>query len=111
MAWVRRSTFPLPTALQNNGMYIGVAFWPGGSVDDWGLVTDTETTVTPLDPCNKTNNYNNTGESSRSYLVRSCCPARAVDKRAKKLPGPKPLNFLCTVSPIGSKSHAAANSS
>ena len=87
MAWVRRCKFPLPTALQNNGMYIGVAFWPGGTVDDWGLVTDTETTVTPLDPCNKTNNYNNTGESSRSYLVRGRCPGRATDT-CQKLPVP-----------------------
>ena len=97
MAWVCRSHFILPTALQNNGMYIGVAFWPGGTVDDWGLVTDTETTIIPLDPCNKTNNYNNTGESSRAYLVRGGCPGRAVDTRARSClsPGRSPLCAPC----------------
>ena len=108
MTWCPAALSPA-TALQNNGMYIGVAFWPGGTVEDWGLVTDTETTTTTLDPCNKTNNYNSTGESSRSYLVRSRCHGRAVDTRpevacplAFEFCAPCPLLALLAMQPQNS---------
>ena len=50
-------------------MYIGMAFWPGGTPDDWGRYYDTETRVYGINPCVTTGEYNGTGLSERDYLV------------------------------------------
>lgn len=49
---------------------MGVAFWPGGTVEDWGIISETSANqTTPLIPCTTDNNWNNTGLSSQAYLV------------------------------------------
>jgi hypothetical protein len=57
--------------MQGRGFYLGLAFWPGGSVEDWQPVYDADTGQFGLNPCNTTNNYNNTGVSDAIYLVCS----------------------------------------
>ncbi|KAL3148896.1 hypothetical protein ABBQ32_001766 [Trebouxia sp. C0010 RCD-2024] len=48
---------------------MGVAFWPGGTVEDWGIISETSANqTTPLIPCTTDNNWNNTGLSSQAYL-------------------------------------------
>ncbi|CAL8464782.1 g4317 [Coccomyxa elongata] len=42
--------------------------WPGGSVANWGSGINADTAVPGLNPCNATNNYNNTGLSDAAYL-------------------------------------------
>ena len=48
---------------------MGIAVWPGGSVANWGSGINADTAVPGLNPCNATNNYNNTGLSDADYLV------------------------------------------
>lgn len=56
--------------LQSKGIYLGVAFWPGGTISDWGIISETDANATaPLYPCTTNNNYNNTGLSDQAYLV------------------------------------------
>lgn len=58
-----------PTLLQGNGFYMGIAYWPGGRIADWGATLNTTTNVKGLNPCTSNNNYNKTGISDRAYLV------------------------------------------
>ena len=49
---------------------MGMAFWPGGTVEDWGIISETVANQTaPLNPCTTDDNWNNTGLSSQAYLV------------------------------------------
>ena len=48
--------------------------WPGGSIADWEPAYDGDTGVPGLNPCNATNNYNNTGLSDAAYLVSPSRP-------------------------------------
>ncbi len=54
---------------QGRGFYVGIAMWPGGKVADWEPAYNADTGVHGLNPCNATNNYNNTGLSDAAYLV------------------------------------------
>lgn len=55
--------------VQGGGFYIGLAFWPGGTVGDWGPAIDADTTVPGLSPCLITS-YNGTNTTHQQYLVR-----------------------------------------
>ena len=56
--------------LQGKGIYMGMAFWPGGTIADWGVISETVANATaPLYPCTTTNNWNTTGLSDQAYLV------------------------------------------
>lgn len=48
---------------------MGIAYWPGGRIADWGATLNTTTNVKGLNPCTSTNNFNKTGISDRAYLV------------------------------------------
>jgi hypothetical protein len=50
-------------------VYVGVALWPGGTIEEWGPVLDTDTQLAGLNPCNTTNDWNNTGLSDQAYLA------------------------------------------
>ena len=50
---------------------MGVAFWPGGTIQDWGPVFDTAANYTGLNPCESTAQYNATGLTHQQYLVRT----------------------------------------
>ena len=50
---------------------MGIAVWPGGSVEDWLPAYDSSTGQWGLNPCNVTADFNNTGLSPSQYLVRS----------------------------------------
>ena len=50
---------------------MGVAFWPGGTVEDWGAVSDSAANFTGLSPCESTAEYNATGLTHQRYLVRT----------------------------------------
>ena len=57
---------------QGKGIYMGMAFWPGGTIADWGIISETVANATaPLYPCDTTNNWNSTGLSDQAYLVRA----------------------------------------
>ena len=56
---------------------MGVAFWAGGRVEDWLPVYDSDTQQFGLNPCNTTNNYNNTALSDSKYLARPLTPCLA----------------------------------
>ncbi|EIE22879.1 hypothetical protein COCSUDRAFT_42464 [Coccomyxa subellipsoidea C-169] len=43
--------------------------WPGGKVEDWEPAYNADTGIHGLNPCNATNNYNNTGLSDAAYLA------------------------------------------
>lgn len=58
--------------LQGMGFYVGIAFWPGGRVEDWLPAYDSDTQAFGLNPCNTTNDYNNTALSDAQYLVSPC---------------------------------------
>ncbi|KAK9816056.1 hypothetical protein WJX74_007119 [Apatococcus lobatus] len=61
-------TAPGP-ASRGNGFYMGIAYWPGGRIVDWGATLNATTNVKGLNPCTTTNNFNNTGISDRAYLI------------------------------------------
>ena len=67
----------LSLLLQGRGFYVGVAFWPGGRVEDWLPVYDSDTQQFGLNPCNTTNHYNNTALSDSRYLARPLTPCLA----------------------------------
>ena len=56
---------------QGRGFYVGVAFWPGGLVEDWLPAYDSSTGAWGLNPCNTSSTFNNTGQSDAAYLVRA----------------------------------------
>jgi len=56
--------------MQSSGFFVGLAFWPGGSVEDWGAVYNTTTNEFGLQPCNNTGNYSDSGLTPARYLVR-----------------------------------------
>ncbi|KAK9849396.1 hypothetical protein WJX84_008749 [Apatococcus fuscideae] len=56
-------------ASRGNGFYMGIAYWPGGRIVDWGATLNSTTNVAGLNPCSSTNNYNKTGISDRAYLI------------------------------------------
>ncbi len=55
--------------LQGGGFFLGVAFWPGGTIQDWGSVYDAASGRFGLHPCNVSGNYSTTGLSPAAYLV------------------------------------------
>lgn len=55
--------------LQGSGFYVGVAFWPGHTVQEWGLRYNTTSEEFGLSPCNVTVDPV-TKTSHRAYLVR-----------------------------------------
>lgn len=55
---------------QGRGFYVGIALWPGGSVEDWLPSYDSTTGEWGLNPCNVTADFNNTGLTPSQYLVR-----------------------------------------
>lgn len=62
----------LLSCLQGKGFYVGVAFWPGGTIEDWGPVYQSATNYTGPNPCLSGTEYNATGLTHQQYLVRSC---------------------------------------
>ena len=58
---------------QGRGFYLGIALWPGGSVEDWLPAYDSSTGLWGLNPCNTTGNFNSTGLSPSQVLVRAAC--------------------------------------
>lgn len=50
---------------KGSGFYLGLAFWPGGTLDDWGPAIDLSTVTPGLSPCLLTT-YNNTDSSNNS---------------------------------------------
>ena len=54
---------------QGNGFYMGVAYWPGGRIKDWGATLNATTGIKGLNPCTTNNNFNKSGISDRAYLV------------------------------------------
>ena len=61
----------LKTRVQGSGFYVGVAFWPGGTIEDWGPVYNSAANYTGLSPCESTAEYNATGLTHQQYLVRA----------------------------------------
>ncbi|KAK9820563.1 hypothetical protein WJX72_011663 [[Myrmecia] bisecta] len=57
-------------ATRTRGLYLGIAFWPGGTVEDWKPYYDKELDEFGLNPCNDQNNFNNSGLSDRAYLAQ-----------------------------------------
>ena len=57
--------------VQGRGFYVGVAFWPGGRVEDWLPAYDSSTGAWGLNPCNTSSTFNGTGQSDAAYLVRA----------------------------------------
>lgn len=55
--------------MQGGGFYVGVAFWAGGTIEDWGPVYDSATNYTGLSPCGSGTEYNETGLTHQEYLV------------------------------------------
>ena len=51
---------------------MGIAFWPGGRVEDWLPAYDSGTKAFGLNPCNATNDFNKTALSDAQYLVSQC---------------------------------------
>ena len=64
----------LPSCLQGKGFYVGVAFWPGGTIEDWGPVYQRATNYSGPNPCLSSTEYNATGLTHQQYLVRSTMP-------------------------------------
>lgn len=63
--------------MQNRGVFMGMAFWPGGTVEDWGITSETIANQTaPLNPCTTDDNWNSTGLSSQAYLVCFVAPEK-----------------------------------
>lgn len=66
---------------QSKGFYVGVAFWPGHTVEEWGLRYNTTSLEFGLNPCNIT--YDSASDTShRAYLVSVCThvrPLRSMD--------------------------------
>ncbi|DBA91978.1 hypothetical protein WJX79_008729 [Trebouxia sp. C0005] len=57
-------------ATKGKGIYLGMAFWPGGTIADWGVISETVANATaPLYPCTTSNNWNETGLSDQAYLT------------------------------------------
>lgn len=48
---------------------MGLAFWPGGTVEDWGSVYNSTKNTFGLHPCNTTGTYLETGVTPAAYLV------------------------------------------
>ena len=48
---------------------MGIAFWPGGTVEDWKPAYDSDKQEFGLSPCNTTSGYNNTLQSDDAFLV------------------------------------------
>ena len=63
--------------VQGGGFYVGVAFWAGGSIEDWGPVHDSTTNFTGLSPCENSVKYNGTGLTHQQYLVSDVNPVAA----------------------------------
>jgi hypothetical protein len=61
----------LAECVQGDGFYVGVAFWPGGSINDWGPVHNATLNYTGLTPCESAAEYNATGLTHQQYLVRT----------------------------------------
>lgn len=70
----------MPSAPRNQGagFVVGVALWPGGTLDDWGLSFNTTDGVNQpgWSPC-RTLLINDTEVSGRDYLVKGC-PSSAL---------------------------------
>ncbi len=62
--------FTLKAPVQGSGFYVGVAFWPGGTIEDWGPVFNAAANYTGLSPCESKAEYNATGLTHQQYLVR-----------------------------------------
>ncbi|DBB09491.1 hypothetical protein WJX82_009021 [Trebouxia sp. C0006] len=57
-------------ATKGKGIFMGMAFWPGGTIADWGIISETVANATaPLYPCTTSNNWNTTGLSDQAYLT------------------------------------------
>ena len=54
--------------MQGSGFFLGLAFWPGGAVEDWG-VYDAASGQYGLHPCNVTGNSTTTGLTPAAYLA------------------------------------------
>lgn len=54
---------------QGRGFYLGVAFWPGGSTDDWGPVYNATSKTFGLNPCNNVTLMENSTLTQQQYLV------------------------------------------
>ena len=84
--------------MQGRGFYVGLAFWPGGTVEDWGPAYDSDTQEFGLNPCNTTNDYNNTSQSQATYLASPCCTCCLQSHGAlQPLPSTGPVLSLHTV--------------
>lgn len=57
------------TGAQGNGFFVGLAFWPGGSAEDWGAIFNATTGQFGLHPCNTTGTYQKTAKTPAAYLV------------------------------------------
>lgn len=56
--------------VQGRGFYIGLSFWPGGTIEDWGPVLNETTQQLGLQPClNATQYINSTNVTHQDYLV------------------------------------------
>ena len=53
---------------QGLGVYMGLAFWPGGMVKDWGPAKISSAIALGLNPC-VTTEYNQTNSTHQQYLV------------------------------------------
>lgn len=57
-------------ASQGAGFNLGLAFWPGGTLDDWGAAIDSETVAPGLSPCLLTP-YNSTNATDATNITTS----------------------------------------
>lgn len=55
--------------MQGRGFYVGIALWPGGTVEDWKPAYDSDKQEFGLSPCNTTSGCNNTVQSDETFLV------------------------------------------
>lgn len=55
---------------QGAGFYLGLAFWPGGTLDDWGPAIDSETISPGLSPCLLTP-YSSTNATDATNITTS----------------------------------------
>ena len=67
---------------QNQGLYMGLAFWPGHATEDWGPVYNRTSGEFGLNPCNTSVGAGNV--SDRAYLVSPTATAGALDCAGSK---------------------------
>ena len=62
--------------VQGRGFYVGLSFWPGGTIDDWGPVLNETTQQLGLQPCLNATAYTNaTNITHQDYLVSAAFDA------------------------------------